>query len=298
LITLNYQLRVRKMTIDQLLMIEAIISEGSYQAAARKLNKSQPSLSTGIKKIEELYSITLFSREGYRPVLTEVGKRFFEATRTALSSYRQLHKLASELGAGIEPEIGLSIDPIVFSENIRPLMETLRRPNYRSILKLTSGVLFDNANKVLNEEVDLALGNLPQLNDKKIEHVKFCAIDLVPVIHKKLIKDKEPDTELLHSIPNIVVSTRQVEGSQISQPAGLKWYVDTHSRKSDLIIMGMGWGRISQRELSKQRDLKLLPQELVGKITIDIHLMRNREKPHGPVAQEIWKAMLADFQTT
>ncbi|MGB0452911.1 MAG: helix-turn-helix domain-containing protein [Bacteriovoracaceae bacterium] len=40
------------MTLDQIEMIEAIINEGSYQAAAKKLSKSQPSLSNGVKKLK------------------------------------------------------------------------------------------------------------------------------------------------------------------------------------------------------------------------------------------------------
>jgi DNA-binding transcriptional LysR family regulator len=280
------------MTLDQLEMIEAIISEGSYQAAARKIHKSQPSLSAGIKKVEEFYSIQIFSRDGYRPVLTEVGKRFFEEAKATLTSYRQLHKLATELGAGLEPELTVSIDPIVLGHRFTPLLNTLLEFKCKTVLTMKSGVLFDNAHRLLTGEADLAIGNFPQIDNSSIEQIKLCTIELVPVVHKSLIEGKDVSKELLQGLPNIVVQTRQKDDSQISTSSGYKWFVDSHARKSELIFMGMGWGRISKLQLPEHDELVTLPESIVEPINIDIHLMRNKQTPHGPVAREIWDAMI------
>lgn len=54
-----------------------VAQEGSFSAAARKLIMSQPALSQQIALLEEELSVTLFDRQGYRPVLTEVGREFY-----------------------------------------------------------------------------------------------------------------------------------------------------------------------------------------------------------------------------
>ena len=279
------------MTLDQLEMVEAVISEGSYQAAAKKLNKSQPSLSTGIKKIEELYAIKIFSREGYRPVLTEVGRRFYDSAKDTLSSYRQLHKLASDLGAGIEPEINISVDPIIMAQGFYALFDVFKKHQYKSVLSIKSGVLFDNAHCLLRGEVDLALGHFPQVDNEKIEQHKICSIDLVPVIHKDLIYEKKLSKSFLQSIPNIIVQTKLNDEDNISSSSGHKWFVEDHGRKTELIFLGMGWGRVSKLQLVNSDEMHIIPNDLVEAIHFDIHLMRKKDRPAGPIAREIWKVM-------
>ncbi len=62
------------MTYDQLLTIEAVVNAGSFKAASKILGKTQPSLSAAVKKLEDEFQIKIFSRENYRPELTDQGK--------------------------------------------------------------------------------------------------------------------------------------------------------------------------------------------------------------------------------
>ena len=62
------------MTFEQLRVLNAIVTEGTFRGAAEKLYKSQPAISNMIKKLEDECGITLFSREQYRPELTEHGQ--------------------------------------------------------------------------------------------------------------------------------------------------------------------------------------------------------------------------------
>lgn len=279
------------MTLDQLEMLEAVIQEGSYQAAAKKINKSQPSLSMGIKKIEEYYSIQLFSRAGYRPVLTDIGRRFYESAKSTLSSYRQLHKLATELGTGIEPEINISIDPIVMANRFSSLLNILKKHEYKTALSITSGVLFDNAHSLMSGEVDLAIGHYPQIDNSQLESHKICNLELIPVAHKSLISKSKVDKSLFQRLPNIIVKTKQESDDNTSSTPGLKWYVDSHARKTELILLGFGWGRLSRLQFEKQKDIVEVPREIVEPISFDIHIMKHSERPLGPTSREIWNEM-------
>lgn len=278
------------MTLDQLEMIEAIVKEGSFQAAAKKLFKSQPSLSNGVKKIEHLYGIEIFSRDKYRPELTEVGRRFFEEASATLASYRALHKTATELGAGIEPQIKISIDPIVASSRIQSVFATVIDKNCKTVIKLESGILFENSERLLSNEVDLAVGHLPLVDNQAIESIKLCTIELIPVIHKKALKSQKLDKQSLKNIPNIIVSTTSEENSEIPNTSELKWYVDGHARKQELILEGLGWGRLSSTQVQHQKDIIQLDDNLVDTLNLDIFIMRNKNVAHGPIAQDIWKS--------
>lgn len=59
-------------TFDQLRLFLAIIDEGSFAAAGRKLNRAVSVVSYGIANLEAQLGLTLFEREGTRkPVLTD-----------------------------------------------------------------------------------------------------------------------------------------------------------------------------------------------------------------------------------
>ena len=163
------------------------------------------------------------------------------------------------------------------------------------MLTLESGVLFDNARRLIQGEVDFAIGHLPSVDNQDIESLKLCDIKLLPVMQKSLFEKQKISKALLQSIPNIVVKTNEQGGSQIAQNADLKWYVDSHTRKTELILAGIGWGRLSESQLKgpskDKKSLKVIPEELVPTLEFEIHLMRNRKVPHGPIAKSIW----ADF---
>ena len=58
--------------------IRLVLEEGSISDAAKRLNISQPALSSRIRKIEESYGIQLFKRNRRPVVLTSEGKRYLE----------------------------------------------------------------------------------------------------------------------------------------------------------------------------------------------------------------------------
>ncbi len=61
------------MTFEQLRVLHAIVSEGTFRRAAETLFKSQPALSTMMKNLEAEVGFELLSRDQYRPSLTAQG---------------------------------------------------------------------------------------------------------------------------------------------------------------------------------------------------------------------------------
>src|SRR3546814_17409921 len=59
----------------------AVALTGSFTAAARMLNVSQPTVTTQVKGLEELYGVELFYRHGRGAELTETGRNLFAITQ-------------------------------------------------------------------------------------------------------------------------------------------------------------------------------------------------------------------------
>ena len=67
-------------TLDQIRLFLAVVDEGSFNAAARRLGRAISVISYGIASMEAQLGITLFDREGSRrPVLTDAGKALVRA---------------------------------------------------------------------------------------------------------------------------------------------------------------------------------------------------------------------------
>ena len=62
------------MTLEQLTILNTVVQEGSFRAAADKLWKTQPAISISIAKLEEELSLQIFERGHRKTVLTDAGK--------------------------------------------------------------------------------------------------------------------------------------------------------------------------------------------------------------------------------
>ncbi len=75
----------------------------SFSAAARKLNKSQSTISSTISGFEDDMGFVLFDRQGRESTLTLAGKKVLSLVEDILSADERLQALRVELSPDIEP---------------------------------------------------------------------------------------------------------------------------------------------------------------------------------------------------
>ncbi|PHS63753.1 MAG: LysR family transcriptional regulator [Thalassobium sp.] len=91
--------------------IEAAAS-GSFSAAARRLGKSQSTISIAIANLETDIGCPLFDRSGRQPQLNEAGRQVLAQVEAILAASEQLDALAQRLAANIEPLLSLVMTDI------------------------------------------------------------------------------------------------------------------------------------------------------------------------------------------
>jgi DNA-binding transcriptional LysR family regulator len=99
-----------RFTLDQLVVLEAIVRTGSFAAAARELHRVASAVSYTVQGLEEALGVALFDRSGHRAVLTAAGRQLVEEARDVLQRARKLDRLALTLADGWEPEVRLVVD--------------------------------------------------------------------------------------------------------------------------------------------------------------------------------------------
>lgn len=98
------------LTLQQLYIIEKIVSEGNVTKASEKLNLSQSALSHQIRELETVSGLKIFDRIGKKLVLNDVGKRIVAGADQILPIVRQLEAELKELKSGKFETIRISTE--------------------------------------------------------------------------------------------------------------------------------------------------------------------------------------------
>lgn len=284
------------MTIDQLETLERIVEKGSFKAAAESLNKTQPSLSVAIKKLEEEFDLQLFDREGYRPKLTPQGMVFYNWAKQTLAAFRELTTVGKELGIKkTEPFLCIVLDPLASFAAIEGVFLETIFGKHPTEVSFRSEIMSGGYRLLLAGEADFAVSTKAG-EDENIESLPFEKVHMVPVVAKSLVKG--PFNEAwFRQVPQIIV--QQMENWKNPQRLDVKGavtgarrcFVTDHSLKHKMILNGFGWGRLAKNEIAtelKKGQLAVISERYAKPFVLDLHVMRLKNKPMGPVAQAVW----------
>ena len=292
-------------TLHQLLCFEAVVSEGGFQAAAEKLLRSQPTVSSSVKNLEAQLQLSLLDRSGYRVGLTEAGRSFYERTRVFLHEMKRLRDHAAQLAMGEESELRVVIG------DVSPLPETLgllrrffeRCPGTR--LHLHFEAISGPLERLLDGEADLILHHIDKA-DPRLEFVDLFAVKIVPVVAPNFLRfpiSRSIAPEQMRDYVQCVIR----DSAHHSQPrdyylveGARSWTVSDQLMKKELILQGMGWGHLPRYLIEQNlRDGNLNP--IAGRHfkggQVELVAARRRNTPHGPIANRLWQ-FIADQAAT
>ncbi|QPM90467.1 LysR family transcriptional regulator [Pseudooceanicola algae] len=145
------------MKLQQLRYFVAVFEQGSFSAAAEKVNATQSGLSMHVGQIEKRYGVVLFSRSSSGVSPTEAGRSFYrEAVKVLAAAYRAEDRIRS-LSKSVTGHIRVGLMPTFTRAVLTPaLLEFAEEyPEVRlSISEAYSGAL---ANDVTEGRLDFAV---------------------------------------------------------------------------------------------------------------------------------------------
>ena len=97
-------------SLDQLRTFIAAVDEGSFSAAARKLNRVQSAVSGWVGGLEDQIGVVLFDRSGRFPKLTPEGVLLLADARNIVSGVDTLKARAKLMASGLEAELSVVVD--------------------------------------------------------------------------------------------------------------------------------------------------------------------------------------------
>jgi len=89
-------------TIPQLVMVDAICTEGTVTAAAHRLAVTQPALSHRLRELESQLDLKLFRRDALRMTVTREGERVARSARAVVEELARLQHDLGQLRSGYQ----------------------------------------------------------------------------------------------------------------------------------------------------------------------------------------------------
>ena len=99
-------------TLDQLRALVAVVEEGSFSAAARKLRRVQSAISTAMANLENQLGVPIWDRSTKIATLTDQGQAVLAAARRVLLEVDGLKRLTSGMVMGLEASVSLCVEAV------------------------------------------------------------------------------------------------------------------------------------------------------------------------------------------
>lgn len=137
-----------------------VAQEGSIQAAARKLNLSQPSLTQSIKRIEEIFECNLFERSKRGVVLTLTGEVLLRRSLAILEANALANVEITDLVAGRTGSIRIAAGTVWGTQHLPPIIRKLQVKFPELKIELDICITKNGLERLYRGDVDLVVGGV------------------------------------------------------------------------------------------------------------------------------------------
>jgi DNA-binding transcriptional LysR family regulator len=237
------------LTLDQIQIFLAVVDEGSFSKAAKKLNRAQSAVTYGVQKLEAQIGLNLFDRTAYRPNLTEAGHTLLLRARRIGEETSAFRESARSLASGLEAELTIVLDSMF---PMPPVVEALRAftEKFPTVPPRVHVQPLGAATELVLEGVCM-IGLLPFIFSDVAVFRRFplLTINLIPVVapdHELAAIEGPIETDILQRHVQLVLTDRSAltAGRDFGVLSGRTWRLADLGAKQSMLLAGLGWGNM------------------------------------------------------
>jgi DNA-binding transcriptional LysR family regulator len=232
--------------VDQLLVLLAVVEEGSFTGAARRLRRVTSAISYAIDTLEAQLGLTLFDRGTTRkPKLTRAGEAIVSEARAVAHSVEMLRARVRGLLDSLESGVSLVVDSLYPSDRLVAALDDFHTTFPTVPLRLSVQQLEAVERTVRNGDGWIGVGGLMHMDSSGLQVLQIGGVPMIPVA--------APDHPLASA--GVASASRSREHLQLvlsDQPAPqgrdyavvslTSWRIGDLALKHKLLVAGIGWG--------------------------------------------------------
>jgi DNA-binding transcriptional LysR family regulator len=152
---------MRSLNLDQLRTLSEVLAQGSFSAAARTLNLTQPAVSLQIRQLESRLGVKLIERFGKQAHPTAPGQDLLEHARRIFTECEAAERTMRRFREGWlgRVHVGTTLTALIYE--LPPILRKIRRTHPGLDLVVTNMSTRDSVERLLANTLDLALVTLP-----------------------------------------------------------------------------------------------------------------------------------------
>lgn len=277
-------------SLEQWHILKTVVEQGSYQAAADALLKSQSSVSYAIDGLQRSLGVKLFEKQGRKAVLTEVGRQILQRAEQLLNQARGLEQAAADFAAGWEAEISVVVEMIFPVDVVRQSLQQFAERCPKTRIEIYSESLSGVVDSLQGHQVDLAL--TAQVPTGFVgERLLQSEILRVAAPNHPVFASGVPVSEAeLRQFRQVVVrdsgSRRRIDAGWLGADA--RWTVSSFHDSVPLIVAGLAIGSVPRSlvepELESGR-LRVVEQQGASDRPVYCHLVYPPDLLAGPATE-------------
>jgi len=289
---------MRNLNLDQLRALLEVVERGSFSAAARHLNLTQPAISLQIRELERRFGLQLIERLGKQAHATVPGRELVEAAQRI---FRECDLVDAAMHRFCEGWIGRVRVGTVLSAMIyrlAPILSRILLDHPGIDLVVTNTPTRKSVENVIRNKIDLALVNLP-VEEKQLK--------ITPLYLESLVAILPPGTrDVPDEITPDYVARQPLLVEQPSSsafPLVLGWLSGQASSSRPPMPLGasealksavaLGFGMAIVPEVTVAMHMSdFIVRPLRPPLTRTLALVEHRNKPNEPALEIVRNALL------
>ena len=254
----------------------------SFTKAAEELFISQPAVTKHIKELESKLQTTLFERKGNRVYLTRAGETVYQHLKGIKSSYREMEFQLGQLNNSFTGTLRLGASSTI-SQYVIPTVIAVFYKRYPDInIYLYNGNSFDMEQKLLNNEIDMALVENAS-SHSNLKYIEFLPDEIVAVAgtNSPAARKKQIAINDLKEIPLVVrekgsgtleVINRELAKYKLSpESMNIIMHLGSTEAIKNFLTEFDGIALVSEKSIDKELKLKILKRITIKGFSINRH---------------------------
>lgn len=269
-------------------------TQGSFSAAARRLGKSQSTVSAAVASLEIDLDVELFDRSSRKPTLTPAGHVLLQRAEQVLEANSRLALTASQLAQGLEPKLSIAMSDTYQSDRFEAALSAFERRYPDLELECLIAECEDLIALVQSGRAQIAF----------IEHQDLYPPDLTcaPVEERTeialFVSPKHPLASLDTLTAHALQQHRELRLASIINPnetraSGRVWSAPSYLMLLEMAQLGFGWAPIPRWLVERFGGGQLVELKARGwPRSVAVDALWSRHHPPGPAGSWLLGKML------
>ncbi|SLM63074.1 MULTISPECIES: LysR family transcriptional regulator [Dickeya] len=275
-----------KTTLEQWMLLQAVVELGGFAAAAEAFNRSQSSVSYQLSLMQERLGVALLEPAGRKTTLTAPGQQLLTQAAPLLKAFQALEVRAAVLKRGGRARIDLIVDSVFPKSVLFAALREFQHHYPHTQVHLTEVLRSESQAQRLDRQADIWLLSHPWdgLNQGRLlMEMAFVAVARADhPLHQLASPLSYQD---LKNYPLIEILDRQQQNDSQRKPASAEnWTFTTVEAAIEAVMHGVGYGWLPEPRILSWLDsgeLKPLSLAQGGRRFTPLYLVVDEENQTG-----------------